>query len=115
MNPSLRLAFACCALAWTTAAIAVGNADPALPAYQPEGKAGGTLSSVGDGAMKGLMDAWLAAFRARQPAGKPRRWQHASDAAAAGALLFETADIAPLAREAQPAETAPHAHQFAGA
>ena len=114
MNPSLRLAFACCALAWTTAAIAVGNADPALPVYQPEGKAGGTLSSVGDGAMKGLMDAWLAAFRARQPAVKPGRWQHASDAAAVGALMFETADIAPLAREAQPAETAPYAHQFAG-
>src|SRR5258706_26543 len=114
MNPSLRLAFGSWPVAWTTAAIAVGNADPALPVYHPEGKAGGTLSSVGDGAMKGLMDAWLAAFRARQPAVKPGRWQHASDAAAVGALMFETADIAPLAREAQPAETAPYAHQFAG-
>src|SRR5260221_3937102 len=114
MHPGLRLAFACCALAWTTAAIAVGNADPALPVYQPEGKAGGTLSSVGDGAMKGLMDAWLAAFRARQPAVKPGRGRRAPSAAGAGALMSEPADTAPLAGGAQPAETAPYAHQFAG-
>ncbi len=95
-------------------ALAVGTADPGLPIYQPERQAAGELSSVGDGAMKGLMDAWLAAFRERQPGIRPGRWEHASDAAAVGALMFELADIAPLAREAQPAETAPYAHQFSG-
>jgi ABC-type phosphate transport system substrate-binding protein len=62
------------------------------------------------------MDAWLAAFRARasEAAAGIGRWEHNSDAAAIGALMFETADMAPLAREPQPAETAPYAHQFSG-
>jgi ABC-type phosphate transport system substrate-binding protein len=64
--------------------------------------------------MKPLMDAWLAAFRERHPGLKPGRWEHASDATAVGALMFETADLAPLARETQPAEIAPYAHQFSG-
>ncbi len=96
------------------AAFATGRIDAALPAYQPERQAAGELSSIGDGAMRALMDAWLAAFRERQPGVRPGRWEHASDATAVGALMFETADIAPLARDAQPAETAPYAHQFAG-
>jgi len=97
-----------------TSALAVGRADPALPRYQAERQAMGELSSIGDGAMKGLMDAWLAAFRERQPGVRPGRWEHAADAAAVGALMFEFADIAPLARDAEPAETAPYAHQFSG-
>jgi ABC-type phosphate transport system substrate-binding protein len=64
--------------------------------------------------MKGLMDAWRAAFRERQPDVRPGRWEHTSDATAVGALMFEFADIAPLARETTPAETAPYAHQFSG-
>jgi ABC-type phosphate transport system substrate-binding protein len=110
------LALAGCILGWaaTTPALALGRVDSALPPYQPERNAAGELSSVGDGAMKSLMDAWLAAFRERQPSVRPGRWEHASDATAVGALMFETADIAPLARETQPAETAPYAHQFSG-
>src|SRR5260221_5388688 len=109
------LALACC-FGWlvATPAAAVGRADPGLPAYQPERPAAGELSSVGDGAMKAVMGAWLAASRERQPGVRPGRWEHASEATAVGALMFETADIAPLARDAQPAETAPYAHQFAG-
>src|SRR5258705_8368038 len=109
------LTLACCIAGMAaTPALAVGRADPGLPAYQPERPAAGELSSVGDGAMKGLMDAWLAAFRERQPGVRAGRWEHASADAAVGALMFETADIAPLAREAQPAEVAPYAHQFHG-
>src|SRR5258706_2636471 len=109
------LTLACCIAGLAAApAAAAGRADPGLPASQPERPAAGELSSVGDGAMKALMDAWLAAFRERQPNVRPGRWEHASDAAAVGALMFEFADIAPLARDAQPAETAPYAHQFSG-
>src|SRR5438105_721725 len=102
------------------ACLAAGNAgasgtlDAALPAYQPQHAVAGELSSIGDVAMQPLMDAWLAAFRAHHAGVRPGRWEHASDATAIGALMFETADIAPLAREPQPAETAPYAHQFAG-
>src|ERR1700686_2204145 len=99
---------------WAAGSMAAGAPDAALPAYQPEGRVAGELSSIGDGAMKPLMDAWLAAFRERQPGVRRGRWEHASDATAIGALMFETADMAPLAREAQPAETAPYAHQFSG-
>jgi ABC-type phosphate transport system substrate-binding protein len=106
------LALAGCLAA--TCAFAVGRVDSALPAYQPQRQAAGELSSVGDGAMKPLMDAWLGAFRERQTGVRPGRWEHAADAAAVGALMFEFADIAPLTRETQPAETAPYAHQFSG-
>jgi ABC-type phosphate transport system substrate-binding protein len=61
------------------------------------------------------MDAWLSAFRSRQPrVEKGSPWTFDSDATGVGALMFETADMAPLARELTPAETAPYAHQFAG-
>jgi ABC-type phosphate transport system substrate-binding protein len=93
---------------------AAGSVDPALPAYTPEAGAAGALSSMGDAAMKPLMDAWLAAFREREPAIRAGRWEHPGDAAVAGALMFELADIAPLARELYPAEVAPYAHQFSG-
>jgi ABC-type phosphate transport system substrate-binding protein len=76
--------------------------------------AAGELSSIGDPAMKPLMDSWLAAVRARDPNLPVGRWEHAAEASAVGALMFELADMAPLAREPQAAETAPYAHQFAG-
>jgi ABC-type phosphate transport system substrate-binding protein len=109
-------ALASCVVGWTaaTSALALGRADPALPAYQPERQAAGELASVGDGSMRELMDAWLAALRERQSGVRAGRWEHGSDAATVGALMFEFADIAPLAREAQAAETAPYAHQFSG-
>ena len=62
-----------------------------------------------------LMDAWLGALRQQQPdIVRGPRWQHAGDAAAIGALMFELADVAPMARAPLPAELAPYAHQFAG-
>src|SRR5258706_10272964 len=97
-----------------TSAFALGSADPALPLYQPERPVAGLLSSVGDGAMKGLMDGWFARLRDRRPGLRPGRWEHNGDATAVGALMFEFADLAPLARETQPAEIAPYAHQFSG-
>jgi ABC-type phosphate transport system substrate-binding protein len=114
MKPTIRNSFFACACLLGAIAVAAGRIDAALPAYQPERQATGELSSIGDAAMRPLMDAWLAGFRERQPGVHPGRWEHTSDATAVGALMFETADIAPLARDAQPAEVAPYAHQFAG-
>ena len=61
--------------------------------------------------MAPLMDAWLSAQPGLQT-GSP--WRHASDDAAFGALMFELADMTPLAREPRATELAPYAHQFAG-
>src|SRR5258708_8817402 len=94
------------------AAFATGRIDAALPAYQPERQAAGELSSIGDGAMRALMDAWLAAFRERQPGVRPGRWEHASDATAVGAPMFRAADLPPPPRRAPPADTAPYPPQF---
>ncbi len=102
-----------CALA-ASEVFASGHVDPALPAYQPEREIAASLDSIGDGAMKPLMDAWLAELRKRQPRVKAGRWEHASDATVFGALMFETADMAPISRAPSPAETAPYAHQFSG-
>jgi len=108
---------------WTAAALlaasalaahGAGQADAGLPSYAPHPAASGELSSIGDGAMRPLMDAWLAAFRVREPGVHTGRWEHESDATFAGALMFELSDMSPLAREPRPAETAPYAHQFAG-
>jgi ABC-type phosphate transport system substrate-binding protein len=114
MNSRRIAALATCLVGLGPLAARSMAAETGLASYRAESRAVGELSSIGDGAMKALMDAWLAAFRERQPGVRPGRWEHASDAAAIGALMFETADIAPLAREAQPAETAPYAHQFSG-
>ncbi len=74
-----------------------------------------TLSSVGDSAMGPLMDAWLQALHQQRPdIARGPRWQHVSDAAAIGALMFELADVAPMTRSPLPAEIAPYAHQFSG-
>jgi ABC-type phosphate transport system substrate-binding protein len=111
-------AFAGCVAALalgSSEAFAAGVLDPALPVYQPGREVRGAISSMGDEAMQPLMVAWLTAFQKRQPGvrrGQP--WQHAGAATAFGALMFELADIAPLARDPSPAELAPYAHQFAG-
>jgi ABC-type phosphate transport system substrate-binding protein len=95
--------------------MAAGVADPALPAYQPERKVAAEISSIGDDAMKRLMDAWWVEFQKRQPeVHYGARWEHLNAATAFGALMFEVADVAPLARDPMPSELAPYAHQFAG-
>ena len=97
------------------AGAAAAAAQPSLPAYRPAGRIDGAIASVGDDKMKALMNAWLAQLRRHQPGLRPGpRWEHAGDATAMGALMFETADLAPLARLPLPSETAPYAHQFAG-
>lgn len=74
-----------------------------------------TVSSVGSSEMGPLMNAWLQALHQQQPGiTRGPRWQHVSDAAAIGALMFELADVAPMTRPPLPAELAPYAHQFAG-
>jgi ABC-type phosphate transport system substrate-binding protein len=98
-----------------TEPFAAESLDPALRAYEPERQVIGGISSIGDDAMQPLMIAWLAAFQERQPGiQKGVRWQHLGSATAIGALMFEIADVAPLAREPWPSELAPYAHQFAG-
>jgi ABC-type phosphate transport system substrate-binding protein len=92
-----------------------GAIDTALPIYQPERQVSGEINSVGDDAMEPLMLAWLAAFQKKQPAiRKGARWEHMNGATAFGALMFEIADLSPLAREPSATELAPYAHQFAG-
>src|SRR5947207_2097984 len=76
--------------------------------------AAGGLSSVGDATVQPLIDAWLAALQKRGASLERGRWEHGADATAIGAVMFELADMAPLARELTPAETAPYTHQFAG-
>ena len=71
--------------------------------------AGNGLSAIGDAAMKPLMDAWCSAQSCERG-----RWEFGSDALAISTVMFERADMAPLARPLTPAETAPYAHQFAG-
>ena len=103
------------ALAACLAAFALAANAANLPAYHAERPVSGAISSDGDARLKPLMDSWLAAFRRVQSGitqGQP--WNHTSDARAFGALMFETADLAPLARLPLPSELAPYAHQFAG-
>ena len=95
--------------------IAAATLDAALPVYQPEHQVKGSINSIGDDAMQTVMAAWLAAFQKKQPGvRRGTRWEHAGASTAFGALMFELADIAPLARNPSPAELAPYAHQFAG-
>jgi ABC-type phosphate transport system substrate-binding protein len=101
--------------------LSVGNihaapaVDAGLRVYQPEQRVAGSICSVGDDAMKTLMNDWLAAFEQHQPGiRRGANWQHVSDVTAFGALMFGNADIAPLTREPWPTELQPYAHQFAG-
>ena len=113
----MRLRYAWCLLAGGTLLQlhAAGPLDPALPVYQPEQTLSGGLNSIGDDAMEPLMNSWLAAFQKHQPGiGRGAHWQHPGGAAAFSALMFETADVAPLGREPWPAELAPYGHQFKG-
>jgi ABC-type phosphate transport system substrate-binding protein len=89
--------------------------DGELPVYRAEQQVQGPINSVGDEAMKTLMDDWLNAFEKRQPGiRRGPNWQHVSDVTAFGALMFGNADIAPLTRDPVPTELQPYAHQFAG-
>ena len=103
-------------LALTLCALAAGaRADEALPSYKPEHDVIASLDADGDEAMRPLMDAWLAALGTRQPGlRRGEHWRFVSGGSPFGALMFETADVAPLARAPTPAELAPYAHQFAG-
>lgn len=103
-----------CALACAGSTAALGASPGALPAYEPRGAVAGELSSMGDSTLRPLMDAWLGAFRIRQPGIERGRWEFGNDAIAASAVMFELADMAPIARPFIAAELAPYRHQFAG-
>jgi ABC-type phosphate transport system substrate-binding protein len=107
---------AVCVVLLPGAASARGAERPSPTATAPaKSDSAREITSVGDAAMAPLMDAWLAALQRRQPGlQKGSRWTHGSDEVVFGALMFELADMAPLAREPAPAELAPYAHQFAG-
>lgn len=113
--PCARALAACLATFVLGASAGPAASDSALPAYHAGQSVSGAISSVGDARLQTLMDAWLAAFRRIQPGvTQGPHWSHSSDALAFGALMFETADLAPLARLPLPSELAPYAHQFAG-
>ena len=102
-------------LALASETFAAPAIDPALPAYRPERSVSGAIESVGDAALEPLATGLLAAFRKVQPGiRRGARWQFVNGGSPFGALMFETADIAPLARVPVAAELAPYAHQFAG-
>lgn len=72
-------------------------------------------SSIGDAAMAPAMDALLAAYRKARPNdAPPQQWKHPGEAAAIGAVMFATADMAPITRAFQPAELSPYDHQYRG-
>jgi len=108
--------------ACAVALFSLATLDPAITASAAESATHGTrsdlredITSMGDPSMAPLMDAWLSALRSREPIlhkGSP--WTYPSDGVVFGALMFEVADMAPLAREPLPTELAPYAHQFAG-
>lgn len=103
------------ALSLSSSALLAADDEASLPDYRPASTVTGTLQSVGDPAMRGLMDAWLAGFQRRQSGvSRGEHWDHSSDAKAFGALMYGLADLAPLARDPSAAELAPYAHQFAG-
>jgi ABC-type phosphate transport system substrate-binding protein len=73
------------------------------------------LNSAGDLSMRPLMDAWMDALHERKPDLKRGPlWRFVEGGSPFGALMFETADLAPLARRPVASELAPYAHQFAG-
>jgi ABC-type phosphate transport system substrate-binding protein len=110
-----RHTFALSTLACLLACSGARAVDPELPPYSSGHAVAGRLTSIGDPAMKPLMDALVAAFHLRQTGvGIARPWKHDADGQAFGALMFELSDLAPLAREPLASELAPYAHQFAG-
>jgi len=103
-----------CGLACGATELAAGGPLPELLVYKPREIVAGELSSVGDGSMRPLMDAWLGAFRTWHPGIERGHWEFGDGAIAIGALVFELADMAPIARTFTAAELAPYRHQFAG-
>ena len=115
--PASRLsAWACAALAvLVTSVWAAAPVDKDLPAYSPQRQVQGRLTSAGDAALAPLAQAWLSAL-VQQQLGvvTAQRWDQRQGATAIGALMFELADVALMARPFTAAELAPYAHQFAG-
>ena len=73
------------------------------------------LSSIGAPEMNELIDALYVAYAKRHPDVRNSAiWRHSSGNLAIGALMFETADMAPVVREFTPGELAPYDHQFRG-
>lgn len=72
-------------------------------------------SSFGDPTMAPAMTRLLALYRAAHPTARaPLGWAHPTDAVDIGMLMFELADMAPIARPFAAAEIAPYEHQFHG-
>lgn len=72
-------------------------------------------SAIGDIALKPALDRLLQLYRGHYPSSAaPLSWEYGSGARAIGALMFDLADIAPVARLFAPAEIAPYEHQFHG-
>src|SRR5438132_7475241 len=102
-------------LALAFVSLAAQAVDPALPAYQPEREVAGEIGAAGDDSMRPLMNAWLAGLRMRHPAlHQGATWQFVKGGSPFGALMFEIAEVAALARAPVASELAPYAHQFAG-
>ncbi|MES2291381.1 MAG: substrate-binding domain-containing protein [Pseudomonadota bacterium] len=97
------------------AAVAVPLTAAPLPECAADATAARAPSSQGDAAMRPVMDALLTLWRQKNPSSAaPTRWQHQTDATAAGTLMFEVADMAPITRPFFATELAPYDHQFRG-
>ena len=97
----------------TLVAVAPAAAVPATCAA--DATADRVPSALGDPAMAPAMARLLALYRAGYPvAVAPLRWSFPTDAVAIGALMFESADMAPVTRPFAAAEVAPYEHQFHG-
>jgi len=73
------------------------------------------VASIGAGEMGPLMDAWMQALHRSHPEiSRGAKWQHRSNDAAIGALMFDQADVTPITRSFQREEIAPYVHQYAG-
>src|SRR2546421_4987997 len=89
--------------------------DREAPSRPPAEAVRNGISSIGDASMGPLMDAWLSGLQKIHPdIRRGARWEHHTDAAAIGALMFEIAHMAAIAGEPWSAELAPYAHPFAG-
>lgn len=96
-------------------AFAATPANAAPPVCAADADAARAPSAVGDIMLKPALDRLLELYRRRYPAsGAPLRWEYGSGARAIGALMFDLADMAPVARPFAPAEIAPYEHQFHG-
>src|SRR5437868_14731554 len=78
-------------------ALAIGLVWTVFSAHPSEASGHAGVSSIGDASMGPLMDAWLAGLQRTRPGvHRGERWEHRTEAAAIGALMFEIADMAPL-------------------